>query len=135
MAQPGSRLDVISEDPYNAETVPAQHTGVITPNSSFYKRNHFSIPQLDPSTWELRVDALLAGPAGTRVAVDRVGRAERRVLDGRGGRRAALREQRFRGFPRAPLLRWPRPGNLGREFPGLYFLSKLRPVRAVNQRY
>jgi DMSO/TMAO reductase YedYZ molybdopterin-dependent catalytic subunit len=62
MTQPGSRLDVISEEPYNAETVPAKHTGVITPNSSFYKRNHFPIPQMDPSTWVLSVDGEVEQP-------------------------------------------------------------------------
>ena len=62
MAQPPSRLDVISQEPYNAETVPVEHTGVITPNSSFYKRNHFPIPHLDPSTWVLTVDGEVEQP-------------------------------------------------------------------------
>lgn len=62
MAEPTSRLDVLSQEPYNAETVPAQHTGVITPNSSFYKRNHFPIPHVDPSTWALTVDGEVEQP-------------------------------------------------------------------------
>ncbi len=62
MAQPPSRLDVLSAEPYNAETVPAAHTGVITPNDSFYKRNHFPIPHLETSTWTLTVDGEVEQP-------------------------------------------------------------------------
>lgn len=56
MAQANSRLDVLSQEPYNAETVLAEHTGVVTPTSAFYKRNHFPIPDLNPATWTLTVD-------------------------------------------------------------------------------
>jgi DMSO/TMAO reductase YedYZ molybdopterin-dependent catalytic subunit len=62
MAQSASRLDVLSEEPYNAETVLAEHPGVITPTSAFYKRNHFPIPNLDPSTWTLTVDGEVEQP-------------------------------------------------------------------------
>ena len=55
MAASPRRLDVISPEPYNAETVPAEHTGVLTPNHAFYKRNHFPIPHIDPSDWTLTV--------------------------------------------------------------------------------
>jgi len=62
MALPTLRLDVISQEPYNAEIVPAEHIGVITPNSSFYQRNHFPIPHVDPSTWALTMDGEVEQP-------------------------------------------------------------------------
>jgi DMSO/TMAO reductase YedYZ molybdopterin-dependent catalytic subunit len=62
MVQSPSRLTVITQEPYNAETVLAEHTGVITPTSAFYKRNHFAIPVVDPSTWRLTVDGDVEQP-------------------------------------------------------------------------
>jgi DMSO/TMAO reductase YedYZ molybdopterin-dependent catalytic subunit len=62
VSHPPSRLDVLSQEPYNAETVLAEHTGVITPTSAFYKRNHFPIPDLDVSTWSLTVDGEVEQP-------------------------------------------------------------------------
>jgi DMSO/TMAO reductase YedYZ molybdopterin-dependent catalytic subunit len=49
--------------PLNAETsIPALIGGVVTPNAHFYVRNHFQIPNLDPSTWRLRVGGLVERP-------------------------------------------------------------------------
>jgi DMSO/TMAO reductase YedYZ molybdopterin-dependent catalytic subunit len=42
--------------PLNCETsLPALIGGVVMPNASFYVRNHFQIPKLDPAVWRLRV--------------------------------------------------------------------------------
>lgn len=42
--------------PLNCETsIAALIGGVVMPNASFYVRNHFQIPKLDPSTWRLEV--------------------------------------------------------------------------------
>jgi DMSO/TMAO reductase YedYZ molybdopterin-dependent catalytic subunit len=47
---------VIERRPYNAETpMNALATGDITASRSFYVRNHFSIPRVDPSRWRLKV--------------------------------------------------------------------------------
>src|SRR3989442_15747293 len=47
---------VIERRPYNAETpMHALATSDITANRSFYVRNHFSIPKVDPSRWRLKV--------------------------------------------------------------------------------
>jgi DMSO/TMAO reductase YedYZ molybdopterin-dependent catalytic subunit len=46
--------------PLNCETPLAALTGgVIMPNASFYIRNHFDIPDLDPASWRLRVSGLV----------------------------------------------------------------------------
>lgn len=46
--------------PLNAETSIASPIGeVVTPNARFYVRNHFQIPDLDPSTWRLVVGGLV----------------------------------------------------------------------------
>ena len=40
--------------PLNCETsLPALVGGVVMPNASFYVRNHFQIPKLDPAVWRL----------------------------------------------------------------------------------
>jgi DMSO/TMAO reductase YedYZ molybdopterin-dependent catalytic subunit len=46
--------------PLNCETpLPALTGGVVMPNSRFYVRNHFSIPDLDPASWRLHVGGLV----------------------------------------------------------------------------
>jgi len=43
--------------PLNCETsIPALVGGQVMPNAHFYVRNHFQLPDLDPSTWRLSVD-------------------------------------------------------------------------------
>lgn len=50
-------------DPLNCETsIPALIGGVVMPNPRFYVRNHFQIPQLDPSSWRLNVVGLVERP-------------------------------------------------------------------------
>jgi len=49
-------LVTVESDPYNAETpleIIARKD--ITPNDSFYVRNHFAVPSVDPKTWKLNV--------------------------------------------------------------------------------
>ncbi len=49
--------------PLNCETsIPALIGGVVMPNAHFYVRNHFQIPDLDPSTWRLEVGGLVERP-------------------------------------------------------------------------
>jgi sulfite oxidase len=50
-------------DPYNAEPAPHALAGRhLTPVDTFYTRNHGRIPALDPTTWRLRVEGLVATP-------------------------------------------------------------------------
>lgn len=56
------RLVIVSEEPLNAETLLAQHTGVITPNAAFYVRNHFSVPDCTASEWRLTVSGEVKRP-------------------------------------------------------------------------
>jgi DMSO/TMAO reductase YedYZ molybdopterin-dependent catalytic subunit len=56
-------LVVLHADPLNAETsIPALIEGVVMPNSHFFMRNHFPIPELDPSAWRLEVNGLVERP-------------------------------------------------------------------------
>ena len=49
--------------PLNCETsLPALVGGVVMPNASFYVRNHFQIPKLDPAVWRLNVGGLVDRP-------------------------------------------------------------------------
>jgi DMSO/TMAO reductase YedYZ molybdopterin-dependent catalytic subunit len=49
--------------PLNCETsLPALVGGVVMPNASFYVRNHFQIPKLDPADWRLNVSGLVERP-------------------------------------------------------------------------
>jgi len=49
--------------PLNCETsLPALVGGVVMPNASFYVRNHFQIPKLDPAVWRLSVGGLVDRP-------------------------------------------------------------------------
>ena len=56
-------LVVLDNDPLNAETsIPALIDSVVMPNSHFFMRNHFPIPELDPSAWRLSVNGLVERP-------------------------------------------------------------------------
>ncbi len=46
----------ISEKPLNTETPQSALRDQITPNHSFYVRNHFEVPSIDDSTWKLKVE-------------------------------------------------------------------------------
>ena len=49
--------------PLNCETsIPALIGGVVMPNPRFYVRNHFQIPNVEPSTWRLNVVGLVKRP-------------------------------------------------------------------------
>jgi sulfite oxidase len=49
----GMRL--VSVEPLNAEIELAAQVGTITPNTRFYLRNHFAIPQIDRGAWRLEI--------------------------------------------------------------------------------
>src|SRR2546428_8831231 len=50
-------------DPLNCETpIPALIEGVGMTNAHFYVRNHFQIPALDASSWQLKVGGLVERP-------------------------------------------------------------------------
>ena len=58
-----SGLVVHRAHPLNCETsLPALLGGVVMPNLSFYVRNHFQIPRLDPAAWRLSVRGLVNRP-------------------------------------------------------------------------
>ena len=48
-------MNVVTEQPANAETPLQLQRGVITPNELFFMRNRFSFPQIDTSTWRLEI--------------------------------------------------------------------------------
>jgi DMSO/TMAO reductase YedYZ molybdopterin-dependent catalytic subunit len=49
--------------PLNCETsIPALLGGQVMPNAHFYVRNHFQLPDLDPSAWRLRVHGCVERP-------------------------------------------------------------------------
>ncbi|MCE3555481.1 sulfite oxidase [Pseudonocardia sp. RS11V-5] len=49
--------------PLNCETaIPALIGGVVMPSAHFYVRNHFTVPDLDASSWRLTVAGLVARP-------------------------------------------------------------------------
>jgi len=92
----GKREDMVvhGTDPYNAEPAPhALASGHLTPVDMFYTRNHGPVPDLDPETWRLRVDGLVATPLElTRKALqeDFEQRTVTATLQCAGNRRADL---------------------------------------------
>ena len=61
----GKRADMVvhEREPFNAE--PPGHVlaaQLLTPREAFYSRNHGPVPLVDPDTWRLRVDGLVATP-------------------------------------------------------------------------
>ena len=92
----GKREDMVvhGTDPYNAEPAPhALANGHLTPIDMFYTRNHGPVPDLDPETWRLRVDGLVATPLElTRKALqeDFEQRTVTATLQCAGNRRADL---------------------------------------------
>ena len=57
-----SELVPVSEDPVCSESPLTAFDSWITSTSLFYIRNHFSVPELDPSTWSLIVDGEVEQP-------------------------------------------------------------------------
>jgi DMSO/TMAO reductase YedYZ molybdopterin-dependent catalytic subunit len=51
------------ERPLNGETpISELSRSIVTPNASFYVRNHFDVPTLDPSSWRLEIGGLVERP-------------------------------------------------------------------------
>lgn len=48
-----------SHDPLNCELAPEALTGEVTDTGRFFRRNHFAMPQLNPSTYRLEVSGLV----------------------------------------------------------------------------
>ena len=62
-AQPGSTtLITIDSTPYVGETPPAALHSWLTPNPLFYVRNHFDIPSVEASDWQLSIDGQVDNP-------------------------------------------------------------------------
>ncbi len=55
-------LIVREKEPLNLESPYHAFDSFLTPNELFYVRNHFSTPQLDSSSYELRIDGAVAHP-------------------------------------------------------------------------
>lgn len=85
-------------DPYNAEPEPHALAGLhLTPLDIFYTRNHGPIPNLDPSTWRLRIDGLVATPlelSMTALQEDFEQHAVTATLQCAGNRRSDLNQVR-----------------------------------------
>jgi DMSO/TMAO reductase YedYZ molybdopterin-dependent catalytic subunit len=56
------------ERPRNCETPISELAGGVTPQASFYVRNHFDAPTLDAANWRLEVKGLVERPLGLRLA-------------------------------------------------------------------
>lgn len=54
---------VLSREPLITAQDFAQYPAVITPTEDFFVRNHFSVPEIDASHWEMRVEGLVGSPA------------------------------------------------------------------------
>jgi DMSO/TMAO reductase YedYZ molybdopterin-dependent catalytic subunit len=51
-----------TKEPLNCEVPPELLDGELTPTSRFFRRNHFAIPELDLSGWQLEVGGLVRHP-------------------------------------------------------------------------
>jgi len=71
-------VDVVSEDPFNAETPMAAFAEPLTPTASFYVRNHFPVPRLDAGSWALAVGG--AVERTLRLSLDDLAALPRRTL-------------------------------------------------------
>ena len=60
LASPG--LIVREREPDNLESPFAALDGPVTPNTSFYVRNHFAVPDVDAESWSLTVDGAVEKP-------------------------------------------------------------------------
>ncbi len=61
---------VRAHTPQNLETDFAALNGFRTPTESFFVRNHFAAPQIDPATWRLKVEGAVEQPLS--IALDGV---------------------------------------------------------------
>jgi sulfite oxidase len=98
MAPWGKRSDMVvhENDPYNAEPPRgALADQVLTPLDAFYSRNHGPIPDVDATTWRLRVDGL----------VDRVRELSLAELQSRYEQRTVVATLQCAGNRRAGLIK------------------------------
>lgn len=65
--QPPSRIERV-HDPQNLEMNFAALDRFITPTDSFFVRNHFPVPRLDPTTFRLRVEGAVKRPLALSLA-------------------------------------------------------------------
>src|SRR5207249_9427584 len=73
---------VLERRPYNAETpMDAIASSDITANRSFYVRNHFSIPKVDPSRWRLKVSGDVERPLRLSLPAFRRRRTKQTVIE------------------------------------------------------
>jgi DMSO/TMAO reductase YedYZ molybdopterin-dependent catalytic subunit len=54
---------LVTAEPENSETPLEKLSSWVTPNRLFFVRNHFQVPQIDLSTWKLRVEGRVERPA------------------------------------------------------------------------
>src|SRR5262249_29224381 len=52
----------VTAAPENSETPLESVRSWVTPTRLFFVRNHFPVPDIDPSTWRLRVEGRVARP-------------------------------------------------------------------------
>ncbi|HWG90807.1 MAG TPA: sulfite oxidase [Candidatus Thermoplasmatota archaeon] len=111
---------LVTREPYNAETPLEALAEPTTPTEAFYVRNHFPVPRLDGRAWSLTLGGALSRPL--TITLERLRSLPARTLDVvmecAGNGRTRLRPQppgtpwgenavgcaSFRGTPLAPLL-------------------------------
>lgn len=54
---------IVTKTPENSETPLDEQRGWITPTESFFVRNHFAVPEIDPGGWRLRLSGRIDGEA------------------------------------------------------------------------
>jgi DMSO/TMAO reductase YedYZ molybdopterin-dependent catalytic subunit len=77
--QSSSGLIIRQADPKNLETPFHQVDSFLTPTKSFYIRSHFPVPQLDLSSYQLRIDGAVRNPSYLSYQELRGMRSETRV--------------------------------------------------------
>jgi sulfite oxidase len=95
MGRFGKRDDLVihGQEPFNAETGLRSLTDCVTDTAAFYVRGHGSVPEIDPSTWRLRVCGLVQRELTLSLETLREAFRERSVtatLQCAGNRRAGL---------------------------------------------
>jgi sulfite oxidase len=91
----GKRAELVvhEEEPFNAETDRGSLHSSITPTNAFYVRGHGAVPELDPHSWRLQVDGLVARPLSLSLTTLQEAFAERTLtatLQCAGNRREGL---------------------------------------------
>jgi DMSO/TMAO reductase YedYZ molybdopterin-dependent catalytic subunit len=109
--------------PYNYESPLDVFTSRITPIDSFYLRNHFDVPQLDPSTWKLSVGGLVDKPLALSLAdLEKMPQTTvEAVLQCAGNGRALFQ-------PRMPGVQWKRGAMGNATWTGVRLADLLKRV-------